>query len=391
MKKLICLTPLLLFCIYSYCLDLYSIANGNWNSGSVWSLTPGGPPCYCTPSSADNITINHSINLTMHLINQGSAQNGITGVLTINSGGSLTGNYDIDIRSTGQLILCGTLDVRNVIFSNGSIVNVCPTGSLIVNGSFENKNNSNTVTINGSMTVYGSFINGNGGIISGSGQLTLMTGPASNTGTTFGCTGVSPCSSYPCTVTPCSILPIQLISFNAVAKNQTIELSWSTATEKNNDYFTVEKSTDGENYIVVLTQRGAGNSEHLIKYNAIDQYPLSGTSYYRLKQTDFDGQFSYSAPIAVKIQDENNFQLIPNPSNGHQVVLIIPTLDKSDLLLTIREVTGRVILENILSPEYGKTNSTFLLDPEKSMREGIYIVSITNKGTITTRKVVITN
>ncbi|PKR80526.1 hypothetical protein CW751_09125 [Brumimicrobium salinarum] len=92
-------------------------------------------------------------------------------------------------------------------------------------------------------------------------------------------------------------LPIELISFSAdesAFKNQ-VDLNWSTASEKNNDFFTLEKSTNGKDWELLKTLNGAGNSTHTLKYRWTDQSPYSGISYYRLKQTDFDGKFSYSS------------------------------------------------------------------------------------------------
>src|SRR5436190_943255 len=120
--------------------DLYSIGNGSWSVPGVWSYSPGGVSCGCTPIASDNVMITHTVNMDKHLTNVGSSLNGITGVLTINPGGSLLGGstWDIDIRSTGKLILCGVLTARDVTFSNGSIVNVCSTGSFTVNRDFQN-------------------------------------------------------------------------------------------------------------------------------------------------------------------------------------------------------------------------------------------------------------
>lgn len=389
MKKLISLIAFCLAFSIAYSGDLYSIADGNWTSGSVWSYTPGGPPCNCYPASSDNITVNHQINLNIHLINQGSSQNGITGVLTINGGASLSGNYDIDIRSSGTLILCGTLNVRNVIFSNGSTVEVCSTGEFIINGSFENKNNSNTVIINGNMTVHGSYTNGNGGIISGSGTITITNGPATNTGNTFGCEGSNPCSSYPCTVTPCNVLPIKLVSFTASVKSNYVDLEWITASELNNDFFTIEKSIDGREFITVSKHNGAGNSQNLLRYAAKDYSPYSGTSYYRLKQTDFDGKFSYSPPVAVKMHSPEGFQLIPNPSNGHNVVVVVPSSGGNHVSIYIRDLTGRIVDQRTLMPESGKKKSTFRLDPEDKLQHGVYLVTLITGDVSHTQKTII--
>ena len=91
-----------------------------------------------------------------------------------------------------------------------------------------------------------------------------------------------------------SPLPIELLSFEAICNNNSVNLLWSTASEKNNDYFTIERSSDGITFQTVLTVKGAGNSNQVINYSAIDEKPIDGIAYYRLKQTDYDGKFEYS-------------------------------------------------------------------------------------------------
>jgi len=111
-------------------------------------------------------------------------------------------------------------------------------------------------------------------------------------------------------------LPIELISFDAKANDQNnVELLWQTAAEINNDFFTIEKSKDAESWKEVSTIDGAGNSSEKLSYKSIDERPYSGISYYRLKQTDFDGKFTYS-PIEVVTLDrleENQINIYPNP------------------------------------------------------------------------------
>ncbi len=94
-------------------------------------------------------------------------------------------------------------------------------------------------------------------------------------------------------------LPIELVSFEATAQEKEVALTWVTASELNNDYFTVERSADGSSWEVVLTKQGAGTTTQRTEYNALDSRPLAGLSYYRLKQTDFDGKFSYSSIQSV--------------------------------------------------------------------------------------------
>jgi hypothetical protein len=95
-------------------------------------------------------------------------------------------------------------------------------------------------------------------------------------------------------------LPIELISFEAkMNDNKQVDIFWATASEQNNDFFTIERSTDGLNWEIVTTVAGAGNSINRIDYHAYDARPVSGISYYRLKQTDFDGAFEYSYIVSV--------------------------------------------------------------------------------------------
>ena len=91
-----------------------------------------------------------------------------------------------------------------------------------------------------------------------------------------------------------SPLPVKLISFNANLLKNSVWLDWKTETEINNNYFTIERSSNIEYWESIKEVKGAGNSNSTLSYSIVDQKPLLGISYYRLKQTDFNGEFSYS-------------------------------------------------------------------------------------------------
>jgi len=111
-----------------------------------------------------------------------------------------------------------------------------------------------------------------------------------------------------------SPLPIELLNFSGKCDGNATTLKWSTATETNNDFFTIERSIDGINYEILGAVNGAGNSLQILNYSYIDVTPFVGTSYYRLKQTDFDGQFEYSEIIAVQCNNEMlEVMVYPNP------------------------------------------------------------------------------
>lgn len=113
-------------------------------------------------------------------------------------------------------------------------------------------------------------------------------------------------------------LPISLTLFEAEVCGESVCLEWETSSEINNDYFSLEKSLDGINWLVFKEVDGAGNSSSVLNYDAIDHSPFSGQSYYRLKQTDFNGESEHFEAVAIFFEDSNNNELIiyPNPANN---------------------------------------------------------------------------
>jgi len=144
-------------------------------------------------------------------------------------------------------------------------------------------------------------------------------------------------------------LPIELISFEGEAEDGNVVLKWITASETNNDYFTIEKSRDAFTYEVVTTVEGAGNSNTIQRYSATDINANHGVSYYRLKQTDFDGKYKYSNIIAVQNSKIGKIRIYPNPLGKGQTISI-EGLKESDSIL-IMDVNGKIC--NINSLESG--------------------------------------
>ena len=111
-------------------------------------------------------------------------------------------------------------------------------------------------------------------------------------------------------------LPVKLVSFAATPQTDAVKLEWKTATEINNDFFQIQRSIDSEQWIEIDKVKGAGNSSDPIQYLRYDNQPTQGISYYRLKQTDFDGQVDYSPIVAVHYEGISSIQVFPNPSTG---------------------------------------------------------------------------
>jgi hypothetical protein len=105
--------------------------------------------------------------------------------------------------------------------------------------------------------------------------------------------------------------PVRLISFTAKATLEGVELEWRTASEANNAYFTIERSTDAVHFKAIQQFKGAGNSDNVLKYLAVDQSKLSGTAYYRLTQTSTNGESTASKTISVISTSGTNFSIYP--------------------------------------------------------------------------------
>jgi len=113
----------------------------------------------------------------------------------------------------------------------------------------------------------------------------------------------------------CIVLPIELVDLNADAEEKEVVVSWTTLSETGNDYFTVERSYDGREYIAIGTVRGAGNSSTSLNYSFEDKEVRPGSIYYRLKQTDWNGSTTTSSPVIVRYKPgRGTIYFVPNPA-----------------------------------------------------------------------------
>jgi hypothetical protein len=129
-------------------------------------------------------------------------------------------------------------------------------------------------------------------------------------------------------------LPIELVSFNAEVVQNEVMLKWTTASELNNDYFTIQRSKSGEEWETVGDKiKGAGTTTETRHYQTSDGMPHPGVSYYRLKQTDEDGQFSYSSVRRVDVVPVYQLKAFPNPTEGKFTLTTGFELDKSNVKL----------------------------------------------------------
>ncbi len=138
-------------------------------------------------------------------------------------------------------------------------------------------------------------------------------------------------------------LPIELLAFNASPEADHVALNWTTASETNNAWFEVERSINFVDWKMVCRQPGAGNSNTLLQYADKDLQPLMGISYYRLKQTDFDGTTSLSNPVAVRYTPKGGLWAVSSFIPQGQTAQIVLSRPVQNLHLEIFDATGRMI------------------------------------------------
>lgn len=167
------------------------------------------------------------------------------------------------------------------------------------------------------------------------------------------------------------LLPIELISFTGEAIENAIILNWITAMEKNNAFFTILKSDNGDDFFEIGTLMGAGNASTNIEYAYVDPNPLDGINYYLLKQTDFDGKSTESDMIMVAYGQSDIYMLVyPNPIVD-KVNIVINSIGRDHGVIAIIDITGQIVMhENV---ELTKGANTIELNP--NLPAGQYVMT----------------
>lgn len=170
-------------------------------------------------------------------------------------------------------------------------------------------------------------------------------------------------------------LPVELISFSGENVGSENILRWVTLSETNNDFFTLERSLNGYTFETIATVDGNGNTTTRIDYYSVDRNPVEGINYYRLKQTDFNGDTKYYPHlVAINYKIPTDYGLYPNPSSNE--IIVYTSNSKEEIVsVQITDATGRIILkENILNIKGKNANGTSI--DISSYTDGIYFMII---------------
>lgn len=368
MKRLI-IFFITLFAVSTVIGQTYSTGDGEW--GSVVSSSTLGS--YYDIGASENYAIIHNVYTTSTGID--GLLVGAGGILTVGDGvaggtDSLTVNgdlgsglsSDITVHEGDVLVVTGNL-------GNGFDGNIVINGTLKVIGGVINAVADMTVGTNGIIQVGGDFVNA-GGNVTNNGEILVG-------GTYIGGSSGNPPQDE---LGESSALPISLISFNALQKPSAIVISWSTASELNNDYFTIERSNNGSNFSKIGTVKGVGTASTETNYSFTDNYPKTGINYYRLTQTDFNGNSETFVPVSVMNTLSTSFKVWPNPADTRLVISIGEI--NVDGEITMYNSIGAIV-KSIPISEFSGTIDV------SDYHAGLYILKISSAGTDYTQRILI--
>ncbi|HEX5001826.1 MAG TPA: T9SS type A sorting domain-containing protein [Bacteroidia bacterium] len=188
-------------------------------------------------------------------------------------------------------------------------------------------------------------------------------------------------SIYPYVYTTSSVLPVELLYFDAWASGKQVDLYWSTGSEINSQEFVIEKTTDGSIFEEIAHIPAAGNSSVTNHYKATDTNPEDGVNYYRLKQVDYDGSFTYSKLIATNyLSSISGVQLLTNPANAFTTLKFIAE-NRTPVDIKITDAAGALIFKQTAAATKG---INYVPIDVSGFSNGLYFVTVLtdNKQTV---------
>ena len=371
------------------CTDYYIFVNGYFGSKGAFTLSVTGSGCTSAPTNdlCTNATVIPSCGTTGLTGTTVGATT--TGDPTATCGTAITGPgvwyiYNASDSLYLQASLCNTTASACYPLYN-NVVNVYSGSCASLNciggnsGFCASSSQVNFLTNSGSNNYY-IFVQGSA---STEGPFTLdLNGIAVTTGQVIGSTTSTG------NFGACVPLPIELLSFTGQSQGSRNILNWETASETNNDYFTIEKSQDAISFSPLDRVNGAGNSSHAIKYSMYDNKPFKDLTYYRLKQTDYNGVYTYSTIIAVanSLNETSVSNIRPNPTSDNINFDLFMTI-KGKITVQIIDFSGQVVHEETQDVTDGSSVMTVNMN---DLSPGVYSLKVTSdhSGFVTVTKVV---
>ena len=179
-------------------------------------------------------------------------------------------------------------------------------------------------------------------------------------------------------------MPVELVKFEAHYSEEQVQLHWITASEWNNDYFTIEKTIDGVQFEFIAEINALGNSGVIQEYFAADHHPVAGISYYRLKQTDYDGTVSFSEVVAVVVPAASLLVTAFENEATESLAIYFQGPVTDELQLRCMDISGRICYSAVLT-----AGVSYFELPLPNHAAGIYYLYITGAGMVSVTKLLI--
>ncbi len=187
---------------------------------------------------------------------------------------------------------------------------------------------------------------------------------------------------------PASPLPIELLSFSAALNIDKVNLTWTTASESNNDYFSLEKTKDGINFERIAIVKGKGNSSIQNDYEEIDVEPFVGVSYYRLSQTDFDGNITFLPIVSIDNKSTESISIFPNPADLNASLNInLIGFENQKVKLIIQDIEGKECYSELI--EIFEMNQKQSIACDQKLVSGTYFVRVLSVNKVEQQKLII--
>ncbi len=182
-------------------------------------------------------------------------------------------------------------------------------------------------------------------------------------------------------------LPVTLSDFTVSKRGNSSVLNWKTSSELNNKGFAVERSANGADWVQLQFVNSNGNSNTTKQYSIVDNSPLQGTNYYRLKQIDFDGKLTYSSTVTVKFSGTGvvGFSFYPNPAKN-KITVSLETIESKTASLQLINTDGKAVRNVVLNKQLSNTN---VLMDVSNVSKGVYILILRDGDFVKTSKVII--
>lgn len=283
------------------------------------------------------------------------------GSATFESGG-LTANNNTNITVNGDMYIDGDVNL-----GQGTSLTVNGSATLTTTGDFTAGGGHTSYVVHGEMIVGGNLSLDNGhDVITGYG--TVTTGGSCNYNTSSSTT-----ITQNCDVTKEVALPVTLIDFSADLEDAVVTLSWSTASESDNDFFTILRSYDGVSYDELTTVSGQGNSKSEVSYEWIDDTYAYRQAYYQLWQTDYDGTEEFLKTVVVYPKNTGiaDVKIGPNPVASGASLKIL-NFNVTGATYQLISLSGKVVKRNTI----GSSNEI----STEGIESGIYILQMDYYG-----------